>query len=126
MCGRPHQRACAFRRGPGLARWSHADARFAGRAGSERGAQRAAGDAGSTGTAVILAVAGRDQGSALRSTLSRAKWVKPRSSGEPMKAFPPPRAAAVYNPGLRTLHWLMAALIFVGLPLGVWASPLPS
>jgi cytochrome b561 len=43
-----------------------------------------------------------------------------------MKAFPPPRTAAVYNPGLRTLHWLMAALIFVALPLGIWASLLPS
>jgi cytochrome b561 len=42
-----------------------------------------------------------------------------------MKAFPPPRASPVYNPGLRTLHWLMAALIFVALPLGVWASLLP-
>ena len=62
----------------------------------------------------------------MRSALSRAKWIKPQSSGEPMKAFPPPRTAAVYNPGLRTLHWLMAALIFVGLPLGVWASLLPS
>jgi cytochrome b561 len=43
-----------------------------------------------------------------------------------MKAVPPSRPAAVYNPGLRTLHWLMAALIFVGLPLGVWGSLLPS
>jgi cytochrome b561 len=42
-----------------------------------------------------------------------------------MKAFPTPRAIQVYNPGLRTLHWLMAALIFVALPLGVWASQLP-
>jgi cytochrome b561 len=42
-----------------------------------------------------------------------------------MKTFPPPRAAPVYNPGLRALHWLMAGLIFVGLPLGVWASLLP-
>jgi cytochrome b561 len=42
-----------------------------------------------------------------------------------MKVFPPPRAAAVHNPGLRLLHWLMAALIFVALPLGVWASELP-
>ena len=31
----------------------------------------------------------------------------------------------MYDPGLRTLHWLMAALIFVALPLGVWASQLP-
>jgi cytochrome b561 len=43
-----------------------------------------------------------------------------------MKAFPPPREVAAYDPGLRTLHWLMAALIFVALPLGVWASLLPS
>jgi cytochrome b561 len=42
-----------------------------------------------------------------------------------MKAFPPPRRVAVYDPGLRTIHWLMAALIFVALPLGVWASLLP-
>jgi cytochrome b561 len=42
-----------------------------------------------------------------------------------MKAFPAPRAVQVYNPGLRALHWLMAALIFVALPLGVWASRLP-
>jgi cytochrome b561 len=42
-----------------------------------------------------------------------------------MKAFPPPRRVQVYNPGLRALHWLMAALIFVALPLGVWASQLP-
>src|SRR5271155_1364995 len=42
-----------------------------------------------------------------------------------MKVFPPPRAAAVYPPGLRLLHWLMAALIFVGFPLGVWASLVP-
>jgi cytochrome b561 len=43
-----------------------------------------------------------------------------------MKALPPPRAVAAYDPGLRTLHWLMAALIFAALPLGVWASLLPS
>lgn len=43
-----------------------------------------------------------------------------------MKAFPTPRAVPVYNPGLRALHWLMAALIFVALPLGVWASQLRS
>jgi cytochrome b561 len=42
-----------------------------------------------------------------------------------MKAFPPPREVAVYAPGLRALHWLMAALIFIGLALGVWASLLP-
>ena len=42
-----------------------------------------------------------------------------------MKAFPAPRQLPVYDPGLRTLHWLMAALIFVALPLGVWASLMP-
>jgi cytochrome b561 len=42
-----------------------------------------------------------------------------------MKAFPPPRAIEVYNPAVRTLHWLMAALIFVALALGVSASELP-
>jgi cytochrome b561 len=42
-----------------------------------------------------------------------------------MKAFPPPRPVEVYNPALRTLHWLMAALIFVALALGVWAGQLP-
>jgi cytochrome b561 len=42
-----------------------------------------------------------------------------------MKAVPPPRTVATYNSGLRTIHWLMAALIFVALPLGVWASLLP-
>jgi cytochrome b561 len=43
-----------------------------------------------------------------------------------MKVHPPPRAVAAYDPGLRTIHWLMAALIFVALLLGVWASLLPS
>jgi cytochrome b561 len=42
-----------------------------------------------------------------------------------MKAFPSPREVAAYDPGLRAIHWLMAALIFVALPLGVWASLLP-
>ena len=42
-----------------------------------------------------------------------------------MKVFTPPRAPAVHNPGLRFFHWLMAALIFTALPLGVWASLLP-
>jgi cytochrome b561 len=41
-----------------------------------------------------------------------------------MKAFQPPREIAVYHSGLRALHWLMAALIFTALPLGVWASQL--
>ena len=43
-----------------------------------------------------------------------------------MKVFPLPGEVAAYDPGLRTIHWLMAALIFVTLPLGVWASLLPS
>ena len=43
-----------------------------------------------------------------------------------MKVFPLPREVAAYDPGLRTIHWLMAALIFVALPLGVWVSLLPS
>src|SRR5271155_419546 len=43
-----------------------------------------------------------------------------------MKVFPLPREVAAYDPGLRTIHWLMAALIFVTLPRGVWASLLPS
>ena len=43
-----------------------------------------------------------------------------------MKVHPPPRAVAAYDLGQRTIHWLMAALIFVALPLGVWASLLPS
>ena len=42
-----------------------------------------------------------------------------------MKVFPPPREVGVYDPGLRAIHWLMAALIFVALALGVWASLLP-
>jgi cytochrome b561 len=42
-----------------------------------------------------------------------------------MKVFPPPRAIGTYDPGLRAIHWLMAALIFIGLALGVWASLLP-
>ncbi len=43
-----------------------------------------------------------------------------------MKVFPLPQEVASHDPGLRTIHWLMAALIFVALPLGVWASLLPS
>jgi cytochrome b561 len=42
-----------------------------------------------------------------------------------MKVFPAPQELASNDPGLRTIHWLMAALIFVALPLGVWASLLP-
>ena len=42
-----------------------------------------------------------------------------------MQMFPPPRPVEVYNPALRTLHWLMALLIFGALGLGVWAALLP-
>jgi cytochrome b561 len=42
-----------------------------------------------------------------------------------MKVFPPPREVGVYDPGLRAIHWLMAALIFSALALGIWASLLP-
>jgi len=42
-----------------------------------------------------------------------------------VKAFPPPRVVAVYNPVLRTFHWLMALMIFIALGLGVWAINLP-
>jgi cytochrome b561 len=42
-----------------------------------------------------------------------------------MKVLPSPQGVASHHPGLRTIHWLMAALIFVTLPLGVWASLLP-
>jgi cytochrome b561 len=42
-----------------------------------------------------------------------------------VKAFPPPRFVGVYDPALRAVHWLMAAVIFTALPLGVWASQLP-
>jgi len=42
-----------------------------------------------------------------------------------MRVFPPPREIGVYHPGLRAIHWLMAALIFTALALGVWASLLP-
>jgi cytochrome b561 len=45
--------------------------------------------------------------------------------GLPVKVFPPPRALALHNPVLRAFHWLMALLIFIALPLGVWASQLP-
>ena len=42
-----------------------------------------------------------------------------------MKAFPPRSFIACYNPALRAIHWLMAALIFVALALGVWSTQLP-
>lgn len=41
-----------------------------------------------------------------------------------MKAFRPPRVE-VHHPALRTLHWLMAFVIFSALGLGVWATQLP-
>ncbi len=42
-----------------------------------------------------------------------------------MKAFAPPHVVAVHHPVLRTIHWLMAFLIFVALALGVWSTQLP-
>lgn len=42
-----------------------------------------------------------------------------------MQMFPPPRQAEAHNPVLRTLHWLMALVIFGALGLGVWATQLP-
>ena len=42
-----------------------------------------------------------------------------------MKAFPPPRVVESHSPALRTIHWLMALVIFVALGLGVWATQLP-
>ena len=42
-----------------------------------------------------------------------------------MKSFPPSQFVALYHPFLRTLHWLMAALIFVALGLGIWSTQLP-
>jgi cytochrome b561 len=42
-----------------------------------------------------------------------------------MRALAPTGRFAVYDPVLRAFHWLMAALIFVALALGVWASQLP-
>src|SRR6202041_4032491 len=50
----------------------------------------------------------------------------PCSGVQFMKVFPLSQEVASHDPGLRTIHWLMAALIFVTLPLGVWASLLPS
>lgn len=62
----------------------------------------------------------------MSSSLSGAKASELNSrKADPMKAFPPPRAAGVYNPTLRTLHWLMTLVIFVALGLGVWATQLP-
>ena len=42
-----------------------------------------------------------------------------------MQMSRPPRVVEAYNPVLRTLHWLMAAVIFAALGLGVWATQLP-
>jgi cytochrome b561 len=42
-----------------------------------------------------------------------------------MKSYSPSEVIAVYHPFLRTLHWLMALLIYGALGLGVWASELP-
>ncbi len=42
-----------------------------------------------------------------------------------MKSYSPSQLVAVYHPLARTLHWLMALLIFCALGLGVWATQLP-
>jgi len=42
-----------------------------------------------------------------------------------MKSHPASDFVAVYNPVLRILHWLMAALIFTALGLGVCSTQLP-
>ena len=42
-----------------------------------------------------------------------------------MKSYTPSQLVAVYHPFVRTLHWLMALIIFVALGLGVWAAQLP-
>ena len=42
-----------------------------------------------------------------------------------MKINPHSRFVAVYHPALRLLHWLMAALIFIALGLGLTAKELP-
>ena len=42
-----------------------------------------------------------------------------------MKTYSPSQFVAVYHPFVRTLHWLMALLIFAALGLGVWATQLP-
>ena len=42
-----------------------------------------------------------------------------------MKRESPSQFVAVYHPAFRTLHWLMALMIFVALGLGVWRSALP-
>ncbi len=42
-----------------------------------------------------------------------------------MKSISPSHFIAVYHPFVRTLHWLMALLIFGALALGVWATQLP-
>ena len=42
-----------------------------------------------------------------------------------MKSQSASQFVAVYNPFFRTLHWLMALVIFTALGLGVWATQLP-
>ena len=42
-----------------------------------------------------------------------------------MKSNRPSQFVAVYHPLVRTLHWLMALLIFGALGLGVWSTQLP-
>ena len=42
-----------------------------------------------------------------------------------MKNQPSSEFVAVYNPVFRTLHWLMALLIFCALGLGIWMTQLP-
>ncbi len=42
-----------------------------------------------------------------------------------MKSQPSSEFVAVYNPVFRTVHWLMALLIFCALALGVWMTQLP-
>jgi cytochrome b561 len=42
-----------------------------------------------------------------------------------MKSYSPSQFFAVYHPFFRTLHWLMALLIFGALALGIWSTQLP-
>ncbi len=42
-----------------------------------------------------------------------------------MKSYSPSQFFAAYHPFFRTIHWLMAVLIFGALALGVWATQLP-
>jgi hypothetical protein len=51
---------------------------------------------------------------------------RPPFLGRPsMRSAAAVRRFAAYDPVQRTLHWLMAALIFVALALGFWARELP-